>query len=160
MDEFDKRILRLVQQSNRLTSEQLSEEVGLSATACQKRLKRLRESGVIVADVAIVDPVKIGRSLTLVVGVRLVGQSEKLLAKFTARMQEAPEVQQCYFVTGEDDCILIVSARDIAEYRAFCSRYFVKNPNVTNFLTRVVTEQVKMTTAFPVVPSENQPEAG
>ena len=71
LDEFDIKLLRFVQHNNRLTADELSGRVGLSPSACQRRLAKLRRSGVIERDIAVVSPIAVGRQLTMVVQVTL-----------------------------------------------------------------------------------------
>jgi len=115
MDQFDARILEALQHNARLTAEALAQRVGLSPDACRKRLARLRAGDVIAAEVAILHPEAVGRGLILIVEVTL--QSERLsdIDRFKRRMQDAPEVMQCYYVTGNADFIMIVSMRDMAD---------------------------------------------
>ncbi len=118
MDRFDARILHALQRNARQTADALAPQVGLSADACRKRVARLRAAGVIEAEIAVLDPAAIGRGLTLIVEVTLQNERKADLDRFKAAMSEAPEVMQCYYVTGNADFILILSARDMADYEA------------------------------------------
>jgi Lrp/AsnC family leucine-responsive transcriptional regulator len=116
MDEFDVAILNRVQQNCRLTAEQLSKEVGLSPSACQRRLTKLRETGIIEREISVIAPETVGRRLTMVVEVTLEREHPNIMDEFKKSMRETPEVMQCYYVTGEVDFILILTARDMAHY--------------------------------------------
>lgn len=153
MDAFDAKILEAVQQNARLTAEALSETVGLSADACRKRLAKLRASGVIEAEIAIVRPEKVGRGLMLIVEVSLQNERKVDLDRFKQRISEAPEVMQCYYVTGNSDFVLILSVRDMADYDAFTRRYFFEEDNVLRFRTSAVMDRVKVGFSVPVMPA-------
>lgn len=150
MDRFDSRILEILQKNSRLTAEALSTEVGLSPDACRKRLARLRASGVIEAEIAVLDPTRIGRGLMLIVEVSLQRERKADLEHFKARMRDAPEVMQCYYVTGDADFILLVSARDMADFEDFTSEYFFEEENILRFRTSAVMNRVKTGFSMPV----------
>jgi Lrp/AsnC family leucine-responsive transcriptional regulator len=144
VDQFDKHLLRLLQQNNRLTADELAQEVGLSASAVQRRLKRLREDKIIEADVSIIAPAVAGIAITCIVDVILEHGNSKALDKFKTTMLEQPEVQQCYFVTGNYDFILVVNTRTMQEYEAFVKKWLMDNSNVKHFYTHVVMDRVKV----------------
>ena len=154
MDEFDVRLLNLMQQNNRLTAETLSAEVGLSATACQKRLKKLRDSGTIARDISVLSPEAIGRRLTMIAEVTLERERPEILDQFKRTMQATPEVMQCYYVTGNADFIVILTARDMKDYEDFTRRHFFQNSNVRRFHTNVVMDSVKVTLSVPLEAGE------
>ncbi|CAN7369225.1 Lrp/AsnC family transcriptional regulator [Devosia sp. LjRoot3] len=146
LDSFDRAILNVVQENNQLTSSQIGEQVGLSSTACLRRLARLRQTGIIKADVAIVDPAVAGARITLIVQVSLEREQASLLDQFKKSMTVQPEVVQCYYVTGAHDFVLIVNVRDMAAYDEFTQEHFFNNPNVRQFSTAVVMREVKFST--------------
>lgn len=150
MDKFDAAILNEVQVNNRLTAEQLSARVGLSPAACQKRLKKLRDSGTIVRDIAVLAPAAVQRRLTMVVEVTLERERAELIDQFKRTMLAAPEVMQCYYVTGTADFILILTAKDMKDYEDFTRRYFFQQSNIGRFHTNVVMDRVKVGLAVPV----------
>lgn len=150
MDKFDARILDALQRNARATAEALSDLVGLSADACRKRLARLRTSGLIEAEIAILDPARVGRGLILIVDVTVQNERKIDLDRFKAAMKAAPEVMQCYYVTGNADFILILSARDMADYEDFTRRHFFAEENVLRFRTSAVMDRVKTGFAIPV----------
>lgn len=153
MDRFDALILNAIQGNARLTAEALSTTVGLSPDACRKRLAKLRASGIIEAEIAILEPKSVGRELLLIVEVSL--QNERLgdIDDFKARMVAAPEVMQCYYVTGDADFVLILSAESMADYEAFTRRHFFADENVLKFRTSAVMDRVKAGFALPLPPA-------
>jgi Lrp/AsnC family transcriptional regulator, leucine-responsive regulatory protein len=142
-DQFDKHILRLLQKNNQVTSEELAKQVGLSSSAVQRRLKRLREEKIIEADVSIVSPGVIGLDITCVVDIALERGNSQSLEKFKSSMLKCNEVQQCYYVTGSFDFVIIVNTQTMQQYEAFTTKWLLDNPNVKHFLTHVVMDKVK-----------------
>jgi Lrp/AsnC family transcriptional regulator, leucine-responsive regulatory protein len=143
-DNFDKKLLRLLQQNNRLTADELAEAVGLSASAVQRRLKRLRDEKIIEADVSIISPEVAEIGLTCIVDIILERGNSKALEKFKASLSERHEVMQCYYVTGTYDFVVIINTRDMREYELFSKKYLMDNPNVKHFYTHVVMDKVKV----------------
>ncbi|HEX8397022.1 MAG TPA: Lrp/AsnC family transcriptional regulator [Pyrinomonadaceae bacterium] len=158
MDLFDKKILAIVQQNNQLSADKIAEQVNLSASAVQRRLKRLRKDGIIEADVAIISPQASGRLLTIIVEVTL--EQERLISsvldEFKKLVLNTPEVMQCYHVTGNADFILIIAAKDMQDYEALTRRLFIDNRSVRRFQTSVVVSRVKSRSTVPFLeePSE------
>jgi len=150
LDRLDYKLLSVVQINNRLTAEALSEIVGLSPTACQRRLKRLRSAGIIESDVAIISPAAIGRPLLLIVQVTLERERADIVDRFKAAIRRTPEILSGYYVTGEADFILIISARDMQEYENFTRDFFYENRDIRGFKTTVVIDRVKTSFALPL----------
>lgn len=150
LDRIDRKILVAVQRNNRLTTEELGELAGLSATACQRRLKRLRDAGVIEADVAIVSPEAVGRPLITLVSISLERDRSDIIDRFKQAIRRTPEIMSAYYVTGEADFVLIISVRDMVEYEAFTRRFFYENPDIKGFSTMVVMDRTKISLAVPI----------
>ena len=144
IDQFDKHLLRLLQQNNRLTSDELAEEVGLSASAVQRRLKRLRDEKIIEADVSIVSPAVAGIGITCIVDVVLERGNSQAIEKFKSSMLQRSEVMQCYYVTGSYDFVMIVNTQNMQHYETFSKEWLMDNPNVKHFYTHVVMDKVKV----------------
>ncbi len=151
IDSFDRKILNIVQRANRTVSEQIAEQVGLSPAAVQRRLKRLRELNVIQADVSVLNPKAIGRTMTFVVLVSLERERADLIDAFKLEMRKNEAVQQCYYVTGTSDFILIVTEVDMAGYDRLTREAFFNNSNVRSFQTNVVMDSVKVGLSLPVL---------
>jgi Lrp/AsnC family transcriptional regulator, leucine-responsive regulatory protein len=159
LDEFDLRLLDAVQRNNRLTAEQLAEKVRLSASAVQRRLHRLRERKVIKAEVAIVSPDAVGQSLTAVVEVTLDTDRPKVVEEFQRAIQTAPEVMQAYYVTGNADYILVITAKNTADYEAFACEFLSRRPHVKHFRTSIVMRRVKWGMTLPIKSDEQAPSS-
>jgi Lrp/AsnC family transcriptional regulator, leucine-responsive regulatory protein len=142
MDAIDRRILALYQHDTRRVAASIGGEVGLSAAAVQRRLKRLRSDGTIAAEIAVLNNVAVGRPITCLVGVELATNAAQI-DKFTRRMRALAEVQQCYHVTGSSDIFLIVTAESMEAYRAF-ARTRLEIPQVARYETHVVLDRVKV----------------
>jgi Lrp/AsnC family leucine-responsive transcriptional regulator len=139
-----------VQNDAAQTAEQLAALVNLSASAAQRRLNRLKDAGVIRQEVAVVSHEAVGRPFLLIVEVEVENEHEPAATQFVRRLTGAPEVMQCYYVTGQADYILGCTFRDMSEYEAFSQKMFVEAPNVVSFQTSVVISPLKMTLRVPV----------
>ena len=150
IDAIDRKILHHVQRDNLLTSARLSELVGLSQTSVQRRLARLRATKVIEADIAVVSPEAVGRSLTMLIAVELAREWSDIIDRFKRAVRERAEVMSAYYVTGETDFMLIVSAKDMQDYEAFTRDFFYNNPDIKGFKTTVVMDRIKASFTLPV----------
>ncbi|MEZ2147791.1 Lrp/AsnC family transcriptional regulator [Bradyrhizobium sp. DN5] len=155
-DRLDACILEVVQQNNRLTSEVIGEMVGLSATACQRRLKRLRSKGIIESDVSIVSPKAVGRPIQMLVLVTLERERSDIIDKFKKAIKSSVDVVNGFYVTGEADFVVYISARNMDDYEQFTRQFFYQNSDIKGFKTMVILDRVKAGFAVPIeVPSEN-----
>jgi DNA-binding Lrp family transcriptional regulator len=150
LDDFDRMILRRVQADVRATGEDIGADIGLSAAAVQRRLKRLRQLGVIAAEVAVVDPAMVGQAMGFIVGVEMERERADVLDAFRRQARADANVQQCYYVTGGTDFVLIVVARDMADFEAFTRRLLLDNEHIRRYTTRVVMARDKVGLAVPV----------
>ncbi|ABU72835.1 MULTISPECIES: Lrp/AsnC family transcriptional regulator [Vibrio] len=150
VDSFDRKILDIVQHSNRATSDTIADQVGLSPAAVQRRLKRMRAQGVIQADISVVNPKAVGQTMTFVVQVTLERERVDLMHNFKKEMTANRSVQQCYYVTGSSDFILIVTAADMEGYDKFTREAFFDNANIKSFQTNVVMDNVKVGLTIPI----------
>ena len=150
LDEFDRRILQLVQQDSRQPAEVIGGAIGLSASAVQRRLIRLRQNGVILNEIAVVNPKAVDLPLTLIVDIELERERPEQLHSFRAWIAAEPAVQQAWYVTGDGDYVLIITARDIEAYDALMQRLTAENSNVRKFHTRVALGTLKRGLALPI----------
>lgn len=150
LDRFDRQLLTLVQQDAGQTAERLAEQVSLSPSAIQRRLRRLREEGVIVREIAVVDPRKIGRPVHFVVSVQVEHERSGMMGQLRQWLAAQEHIQQVFYVTGEADFILIVTAPDTETYDVLMSRMLDENANVKRFTTNVVMTVVKQGLDIPV----------
>ena len=150
LDLFDRKILALLQQDNRTPQRDISAAVNLSVSAVNRRIAAMEAAGVIRGNVAVVDPPKIGRPLTIVVEVTVESERLDLLDAVKKRLTECPQVQQVYYVTGEADFVLILTVADMDEYVALSRELFFAKGNVKSFRTLVAMERAKVSLAVPV----------
>jgi DNA-binding Lrp family transcriptional regulator len=150
LDAFDLKILDRLQANNRTSLHEIGQSVNLSAAAVQRRVRRMEDAKVIQANVAVVDPRAVGRPITLIVEVQLDSEQADILDAARNEFASVPEVQQCYYVTGAADFILIITVTSMEEYAVLSHRLFLENPNVKHFSTNVAMSRVKVSLAVPV----------
>lgn len=150
LDRFDRQLLTLVQLDAALTAEQLAAHVSLSPSAIQRRLKRLREQGVIVRHVAVLNAAQIGRPTTFITGLQVQSERPELMARLRAWLDAEAAVQQAFYVTGEADFVLVIAAPDPAAYEALMARLLADNPNVRRYTTQVAMGVLKRGLVLPV----------
>lgn len=143
LDTFDLAILEILQTNNTTPQRAISEQVNLSPAAVHRRIRQMQESGVIVGNYAAVDPQSVGRPLTIVVEVDIESERIDLLDAAKRSFTSDPAVQQCYYVTGDADFVLIIIVASMADYEALTRRLFFVNNNVKKFRTLVVMDRVK-----------------
>lgn len=143
LDAFDLRILARYQTDTRIAAEAIGRDIGLSVAAVQRRLKRMRDEGIIEREVAQIAPAAVGLALTCVVLVDIDRESPTDLARFKSRMLACPQVQQCYYVTGSSDYVLVVLVPDMAAYEIFTREHLLSDDNVRSFTTHVVMDRIK-----------------
>lgn len=142
-DPFDLAIVEILQQDNTTPHREIGERVNLSAASVHRRVRRLEAEGFIVANVAVVDPAKFGRPITIVVEVHVESERLQLLDETRRRFRDHPDVQQCYYVTGEADFVLILNVASMSHYDALTRELFLDDSNVKRFRTLVVMNRVK-----------------
>jgi len=144
-DAFDLAILRRLQEDCTQPHRQIGEAVNLSTASVQRRIRRMEKEGVIAAQTAHIDPKTVGLSLTIIVEVEIKTETAGRIDEMKRGFEEAPEIQQCYYVTGEVDFILIVIVGDMSEYEDLTQRLFFSNENVRKFRTFVTMDRTKAT---------------
>jgi len=150
MDMLDKKILEQLQKSNRISSEELGMIVGLSATACQRRLKKLRQSNIISKEIAVLNGVELANYVTVIVEVTLKQGATNSIDDFKNRMLDCEQVQQCFYVTGQTDFILIITSKNMLEYERLTKKLFFADNNIQKFHSTVSMENVKMGLSIPI----------
>ena len=150
LDKFDRRILAIVQRDARRSAETIGADIGLSASAVQRRMARLRADGVIVAEVALVDLRSVDRRLTVIADLEVERERPELLASLRQWIAAESAIQQAWYVTGDSDYVLVVTARDVGDYDALMQRLVTANANVKRFRTRVALDTLKRGLVVPV----------
>ena len=150
LDRFDLAILDILQADNTTPQRAIAQAVNLSAPAVQRRIQRLKDSGVIRANVAVLDPVKVGKPLTIVLEVHLDNERPDRTAPLRARIAAEDAVQQCHSVTGEADYLLVVNVASMADYEALTRRLFEGDDNIKRFRTSVALASLKTGLRVPL----------
>lgn len=150
LDAFDRAILAELQRNNLTPQRLIAERVNLSAPAVQRRIKRLQENGVIAANIAVLEPAKTGQTLTAIITVQLVNDRPDLSRNLRARIAAEAAVQQCYYVTGETDYVLVVTAADMEDYQAITRRLFEGDDNIRRYSTSIALERIKTGMQLPL----------
>jgi DNA-binding Lrp family transcriptional regulator len=150
LDRFDLKILSLVQKNNQTPHRVIADAVNLSVPSVARRLQRLRSMGVIAADKSVLQPEAVGANVTLIVLVEAESEAVVLVDSMRRRFETCAQVQQCYYVTGDVDFILILSTRDMAEYTALTRQLFFEEGNVKHFRTYVAMQRVKASLDVPL----------
>lgn len=144
LDLFDRKILAILQRDNLTPQRTIGEAIGLSAPPVQRRIKRMTEDGVIRANVAVIDPAAVGQLITIFVEVEVICETADQIEAAKREFIAAPEIQQCYYVTGEADFVLVIVVSSMAQYEALTRRLFFGNNNVKRFRTFVAMDRVKV----------------
>lgn len=130
LDRIDQRILRVLAREGRISNRALAERVGLSATPCLNRVRRLEQDGVIAGYAARIDQEKLGYTFDVFVFVTLEKQVSEIIERFEAKIRHCDEVIDCYRMTGRYDYIVRVVSRDLPSYDAFLKEKLTRFPGV------------------------------
>ena len=149
LDHIDRRILSLLQDDATLSVSDIAEKVGLSATPCWKRIKRLEKDGIIERRVAILNRDRLGLGVTVIVAIRTAKHSDEWLQIFADGVAKIPEVVEFYRMSGEIDYLLKVVARDIADYDRIY-RKLTKVAELHDVSSSFAMQEIKSTTALPL----------
>lgn len=149
LDAADRRLLALLQENADLSIAELSDRVGLSATPCWKRIKRMEQAGIIKRRVAILDRELLGLGVTVIVAVRTARHSEEWLQEFAEGVSKIDEVVEFYRMSGEIDYLLKIVARDIADYDRIY-RKLTKVADLSDVSSSFAMQEIKSTTALPL----------
>lgn len=149
MDRLDQKIISLLQQDGRLTTTELAEQIGLSASPCARRLKRLETEGIITGYKAAVSREAVGLGMTVFVNVRLNMHKEKIIDEFEQAMLHQPKVLACHIISGNYDYLLEVVCQDLLGYEQFI-RQLQSHPAVQDINTNFAIRTVKDNTPLPL----------
>ncbi len=143
LDQIDRRILAELQADGRLSNSELASRVGLSESPCLRRVRRLEQEGLITGYHAHLDPRRMGRALTVYVGVKVRRHASEETTPFEDWTRARPEVTACYLISGEFDYLLHVAVADLAAYEAFLTGQLLRNPAIADIRTMVAVRNVK-----------------
>lgn len=146
----DQTILRMLQQNSRERLETIAMETELSVATVQRRIRNLKANGAIMAESAVINPKSVGYAMTFLVFVELEHERIDQIDAFRRKAKAEPQVQQCYYITGEADFALIALAKDMEDYEQLTHRLFFNDSNVKRFRTSVVMDRTKVSLNVPL----------
>ena len=150
LDQTDRRILGLLQTEAGINATEIGERVGLSQSACWRRIQRLRDEGVIKDQPAILDREKVGLSTMVFAHVKLTSHGRGNLTDFAEAVRQYPEVLDCYVVLGNVDFLLRIVAEDIKDYERFMYEKLSQLPGVQEVNSSIALSEIKHTTVLPI----------
>lgn len=149
LDSFDRKLLNLLQVDARRPMTALAEAVGLSVPACYRRIRRLRDRGIIEREIAIVRPKALGWPLSMIVLVKLERENSRTLDEIMTVFRRRPEILEAWNVTGDHDFAVRIVARDMEGYDDLTQRLFSDDERVRSFETLVVIRDIKPLSPVP-----------
>ena len=149
-EESDRRILRELQRDATLTLKQLSDRLGMSQSTIWRRIQDMEKDGVILGRATLVDPLAVGLSVCVFVHVNMTAHSTEVRSGFEAFAKNAPEIVDCYSVTGAHDYTLIVRARSVEEFETFLMKQVLSQPGVATASSNLALRQHKRTAILPI----------
>lgn len=149
-DLYSKKILEALQADARLTVQQISERVGLSATPCWKRIKDMESKGIITGYTVQLDRRKLGLNLLVMAEVNLAHHTDKAVAEFESAVAATPPIVRCFSTTGQADYVLIIMVSDVEQYEQFLVRTLFKLPAVAHVRSSIVLREVKPNSPLPL----------
>ena len=150
LDSIDVKILAALQADGQMTKAKLSEAVGLSASPCWERVKKLEKAGIISGYRAMIDVSKIVRHATILVEITLKQHRSEDFQRFEKAVQDIPEVVECYAIGGGADYVLKVMTGDIDRYQRLVDEMLVSDIGIDRYFTYIVTKNVKNTAPLPI----------
>ncbi len=154
IDEFDKKILLLLQEDASLSAAEVGERVGLSQSQCWRRIDRLYQEGVITRQVAVKKKKKAGLNVMLFAHVKLAAHSRNALPEFSRAIQAFPEVMECHVLMGNVDFLLRIVARDVEAYERFFFERLSQLPMIQEVNSMIALSQIKASTVLPIETTE------
>lgn len=151
LDRIDKRILAYLQQNAKAGSQEIADSVGLSATPCIRRIKRLEEQGIICSHVTLLDETLLGLTLTAIISISMDRHTPDRFEKFEQTVAELPEVIECSLVTGQQaDYLIKAVLPDMAHYETFLLGKLTRIEGVTGVHSSFILRKVINKTALPL----------
>ncbi|MEK9553670.1 MAG: Lrp/AsnC family transcriptional regulator [Alphaproteobacteria bacterium] len=152
MDRIDLAILSQLQDNARISNVELANAVGLSPSACLRRVGLLEKSGVIDGYHAQLNATKLGHEVLVLIQITLIGQSAEMLAEFEEAVAKTPQVLACFLIAGDSDYILRVAARDVADFGRLHAEYLSALPHVLRMESSFVMREVFTRSLAPPAP--------
>lgn len=159
LDTLDLKILAALERNCRLTLAELSDHVGLSQSPCLRRWRRLEEEGYITGYTALVDRRKLGRKMMAFVEIKLAIHSDEAIEKFERAISQAPQVQECFLMTGQRDYFLRVLVDDLEDYDEFVKTALRSVGNISSMETAFALREVEMRPRAFEPPTARRPKS-
>ncbi len=150
MDAIDRKIIRALQHDARLTNQDLAAKVGLSASPCLRRVRKLEQDGILAGYTALVDQEKFGLPINVFVNIRLEKPSPKTIRAFETAIENIDAVVECYLMTGNRDYLLRVVSSDLKSYEHLVRDRLTTIPGVLSLESSFAFGQVKRTNVLPL----------
>lgn len=150
LDNTDRKILNLLQSKPGINATAIGERIGLSQSACWRRMQRMREEGVMRDHPVILDREKVGLTTMVFAHVKLTSHGRSNLSSFADAIKEYPEVMDCYVVLGNVDFLLRIVAADIKAYEQFFFEKLSQLPGIQEVTSSIVLSDIKHTMALPI----------
>ncbi|MBN4664498.1 Lrp/AsnC family transcriptional regulator [Pandoraea nosoerga] len=150
LDSYDVALLAAIQRDATTPQHALGAQVNLSSAAVNRRLRKLADEGVTRKTVTLVNPASVGYPLTVITEVEVENERLDLLDAMKRSFLACPQVQQCYYVAGECDFVVIMVVRDMAQYTELTRALFFESNNVKRFKTLVTMSHVKAGLEVPL----------
>ncbi len=144
-DRADRKILDILQRNGRISITDLAQEVGLSATPCAERVRRLERNGVITGYHARVSPQALGKNLLVFLEIKLSAKSDEVFEKIRKELQRMPEVMECHLVSGDFDYLVKARLAEMNDYRRLLGEILQRLPASAESRSYVVMEEIKET---------------
>ncbi|MEP0233078.1 MAG: Lrp/AsnC family transcriptional regulator [Roseibium sp.] len=150
LDRIDQKILTVLQEDGRIANADLADQVGLSPSACLRRMRALEKTGIIDKYVALLDQRKLGRKMDIFVEISLVGQSNEVLQNFERAVGRSSEIMECFLMAGDADYILRVTAADPTDFERIHREHLACLPGVLRMKSSFAIRPIVRKTAFPM----------
>ena len=150
LDLIDRTIVKLLQEDGSLSVAELAERLNMTSPPCWRRVRRLREAGVLKKQIWLVDPEAVGLEVTIFATVKLAAHDAAATAAFREQVKLLPEILECYILLGSVDTILKIVVKDIKYYEQFFYRKLSQLPGVQEVNSSVVMTEVKNTSMLPI----------
>lgn len=148
MDRIDKKILMLLQRNAKQNTKEIATSIGLSVTPTYERIKKLEKQGIISSYVALVDRMKIGKSVVAYCQVTLTQHQKDLIDRFNDKMLSFPEILECQHVSGNFDFLLKVVANDMNDFHKFLNEKLAVVDGISTIHSSFVMKSIKSSTAY------------
>ena len=150
LDQTDRKILGLLQSEPGINASAIGERIGLSQSACWRRIQRLRDEGVFTDHPVILNREKVGLTTMVFAHVKLTSHGRSNLSEFADAVRSFPEVMDCYVLLGQVDFLLRIVAEDIKAYEQFFFEKLSQLPGIQEVTSSIVLSDIKHSTALPV----------